>query len=345
MPNDSNENSSAGSSNSPLTSEDVSKPTTSPAMSPDPVFPSALNQGIDSPPSPQMKESETTPEIPSTAPVEIKTEVPQSNEDVAAVNPPVHGQPTETEPPSPVAVTTGGRQSKFGFFALLGLIIAIFVWGGVTYLYLENQKLKKEETGTPDVNISQSPTTIPTPTFSPDQIQIKNGSVVLAVPNSEVKILVDKADYKTTSITGFAKVLVSPDNALMCFEAWPPAPAPALYYSTIKGENVIKIGENYKNCTWSPDSKSIFYLNTANLDSPVNIYSYNTNVGKETNITLSSQTTGEKAYEIVGLSADAASLICKYVDLTSVTSPKEEVNCEIDLKTLKVEDTPTQSSQ
>lgn len=344
MPDNSNDNNSTGSSNPPPTQEDVYKPT-SPVKNTDPVFPSALNQGIDSLPSPQMKEPVIAPEIPTNAPVEIKTDTSPTNQDLTTPNP-QPGPATETLPPNPATVTTGGGgRSKFGFFALLGVIIAILVWGGVTYLYLDTENIKKKNEETANSVVSQSPTPIPTPTFSPDQIQIKNGSVTQVIPDTEAVILVDKKDYKTTGITGFAKVLVSPDNGLMCFEAWPPAPAPALYYSNIAGENVIKIGENYKNCIWSPDSKSLFYLNTATLDSPVNIYSYNITSGKETNITLLSQDEGEKAYEIVGLSADSGSLICKYVDLSSVTNPKKEVNCEIDLKTLKVTDTPTQSTQ
>lgn len=295
-----------------------------------PSYTEKMNVGIDTPASPQI--AEVKEETPTATPP-----TPQST----TFNP----QP-EPQPETAQALTTGGggSNSKFGFFVILGIIVAVLVWGGVTYLYLDTQSLKKAKSEK-TAEVPQEPTPIPTPSFSPDQIQIKNGSVVQAIPNAETTTLVDKADYKTTGITGFAKVLVSPDNSFICFEAWPPAPAPALYVATIKGESVVKVGENYKSCIWNPDSKSILYINSAPLDKPTNIFSYELSSGIVKNVTEKTQTEGERAYSIVGLSADATKLICRYVDLESVTNPKNEVTCQIDLKTFAVTNVDAQTPQ
>lgn len=293
------------------------KETTGPDNSP-------LNVGIESPPSPQVNQP--------VAPIPTATDTPPADK---STTPP----PADASSEGPAAITTNSNngKSKFGFFLIVAIVIAVLVWGGVTYLYLDNQSIKNKNSGS-TADVQTVPTVIPTPAFSPDQIQIKNGSVVQVIPNADPVTLVDKSDYKTTGITGFAKVLVSPDNKNLCFEAWPPAPAPALYLSSVKGENVVKVGETYKNCLWSPDAKVIFYLNSAPVDSPVNIFSYDVSTGTEKNITLSTQAQGEKSYSIVGLSADSSKLICRYIDLESVTNPKKEVACQIDLKTFAVSD-------
>ena len=92
----------------------------------------------------------------------------------------------------------------------------------------QNQKIKKGETSE-NINSNLTPTSTPTPSFSPDQVKIKNGSVVREIPGGETTILVDKENYDSTGITGFAKVVVSPDETKICFESWPPAPEHALY--------------------------------------------------------------------------------------------------------------------
>ena len=163
--------------------------------------------------------------------------------------------------------------------------------------------------------------------------------MVRQVPNAETKILVNKDDHKSTGITGFAKVIVSPDNLRFCFEAWPPAPAPALYISDIEGTEVTKIGENYKNCTWSSDGAKLAYINSAAQDKPANIFVYDIVSGKEKNITLAKQTEAvKKAYGIIGLSADSTKLLCNYTILNTVTTEEEktEGTCEVDWKTLAI---------
>ena len=240
---------------------------------------------------------------------------------------------------NPISVTTSDKRgSKFSIFIIIGAFIGLLIWGAVVYLYLDTQKLKSEAV-TEKETITQE-LIIPTeaPIFKPEQVQIVNGSVVLNVPGSDSVTLINKKDYLTTGITGFSKIMVSPNNENMCIESWPPAPSPALYFSDISASDVVKIGDNFKGCTWSPDSKTIFYVNNAPENSVVNIYSYDVEKGIEKNLTANLQLEEEKAFELVGLSADSSKFICKYKLLSSATSEKQEVNCEVDLTTLEVAD-------
>jgi len=253
------------------------------------------------------------------------------------------GQPTV--PPvisnsvNPLTVTTSdSRGSKFNLYIIIGAVIGLLIWGAVVYLYLDTQKLKGEASTEEEVITENLVIPTETPVFKAEQVQIANGSVVRNIPGSGNIILIDKKDYSTTGIAGFSKVLVSPSNEYMCIESWPPAPSPALYFSDVLANDIVKIGDNYKGCTWSPDSKTIFYVNNSPENSVVNIYAYDVEKGIENNLTANLQLEEEKSFELVGLSADSSKFICKYKLLSSATSEKQEVNCEIDLTTLEVAD-------
>jgi hypothetical protein len=220
----------------------------------------------------------------------------------------------------------------FKIFVIVALIIIAGIYSVVAYLYINNQSLKNKDSGTPE---PQVPTESSEPEFSPDQVMIKNGSVVKEVPGRETQTLVAKENYEGTGITGFFRVSVSPDEKNMCFESWAPAPEPALYISSIDGSNVIEVNPNRQNCLWRPDSQGIFYINTSSASTASNIYFFDLASEVEKNLTSESVTPGAvRRFQVVGLNSDSTSLICTYSDVsTELETPKD---CEINLSTLEV---------
>ena len=245
-------------------------------------------------------------------------------------------QPT-VEPSTPSATITSSspkKSSKFGIFIGIFIFLALGIWGGVAYLYTQNQKLK-EGLNPSSTNTVSEPLATPTPEFTPDQIQILNGSIVRKRPSGEVETLVNKESYATTGITGFARVAVSPDNKKMCFESWAPAPKPALYFTNIDGSEVTEVGSKKKNCVWLTDSQKMVYIDDTSAKLSSDIYSYDTINKLETNLTESSVATGvTRRFEVVSLSADGSKIICTYSD---VGASESSGNCEIDLTTSVVE--------
>ena len=266
--------------------------------------------------TPQKGETTVHQEQPSPMP-KMDTEPPQSPEPSSHFTPP--------------SLKTG---LGFRIFVILSLIIVAAIYGGVVYLYSQNQKIKKGETSE-NINSNLTPTSTPTPSFSPDQVKIKNGSVVREIPG-ETTILVDKENYDSTGITGFAKVVVSPDETKICFESWPPAPEPALYIADIDGSEVSEVSPNRQNCVWVPDSQKIMYVNSSSKTTPANIYLFSPTDEVETNLTKDSVSEGTvRRYEIVGFSADGGKIICTYEDVGG-TDEGMGGECEIDLSTLAV---------
>ena len=201
------------------------------------------------------------------------------------------------------------------------MVIIVIIYGVVAYLYFQNRNIEKDEEGdnqTPQDQIS------PTPEFSADQVKIQDGSVVSDKPGTELQILINKDDYESTGITGFAKVTVSPDNTNLCFESWPPAPEPALYLSRVDGSEVTEVSPNRQGCIWASNGSKIYYINTAASSSPVNIYSFVLSSKSEENLTIGTIPEGViRRFGIVGLSADSSKLICKYEDIDSAPEEKE----------------------
>lgn len=242
--------------------------------------------------------------------------------------------PTKTPPPQGSLTTfQRPRPSFFRIFVVASIIIIIVVYAVVAYLYFQNRQIKNDSSDvTQETPQLQAPPEPETPAFSPEQIKIANGSVVREIPGGQTTILVKKEDYTSTGITGFARVVVSPTNTKMCFEAWPPAPEPALYVSEVDGSGIAEISPNRQNCVWKSDSSSIFYINTSAKTSTVNLYSFNLTEGVEKNLTASSvpEEGIVRRFEIVGFSADETKLICKYEDIADTGTTQG--SCEVDLE-------------
>lgn len=231
--------------------------------------------------------------------------------------------------------SSSGNGKGFKIFLGIGILIALVVWAGVIYLFLQNKNLKNgtEEVKTTDKSLQVTPT----PEFNSNSVKIKQGNVVYEQVTGEDVVLVGKEDYPSTGITGFLKVAVSPNNKKICFESWSPAPEPALYLSSVDGKDVKEVSPNRQNCLWSKDSNSIFYTNVSSKTAPVNIFKYDILQGSETDLTGDSVPSGVvRRFEIVGLSADGSKLICKYENIGGAASTETMSECEIDLENYQV---------
>lgn len=272
---------------------------------------------------------EKPPAFATSVPVEEKVFQPQAP------------QPSPTTPVQSVITTPPEKpaSSKFSIFVGFLIVVTLAIYGFVGYLYLQNSQLKKEIKEKSSGQLSGTPTVTPTPEIGLE-IKIVNGNVVEVAQSGETKTLVNKADYPSTGITGFAKVAVSPDAKMFCFEAWPPAPEPALYLADIDGSNLMEVSPNRKDCYWTSDSQKIVYTNTSSDSTPVDIFIYD--IAKDEEKNLTGGLTGEgfiRFYEIVGLSEDGGKIECKYSETTSAAEgTTTEGNCEINLTTLKLKE-------
>jgi hypothetical protein len=225
----------------------------------------------------------------------------------------------------------------FKVFLIIGIILIIAIWAGVAYIYIQNKNLKGGQSG----EQTQAPVfqVTPTPSFTPDQIKIRGGNVIREELSGEIVVLVNKDEYPSTGITGFLKVAVSPDEQMMCFESWSPAPEPGLYISAIDGGSVVEVSPNRQTCLWALDSKSIYYINTASTTAPVNIFSYDIEQELETDLTSSFVPAGVvRRYEIIGLSADGSEIICRYENIGGAATSETSSECRIDLESGEVRD-------
>jgi hypothetical protein len=258
--------------------------------------------------------------------------VEEKQEEVAAAPP----QDALTSAPivGPHSNSGGGG---FKVFLIIGIILIIAIWAGVAYIYIQNKNLKDGQSG----EQTQAPVfqVTPTPSFTPDQIKIRGGNVIREELSGEIVVLVNKDEYPSTGITGFLKVAVSPDEQMMCFESWSPAPEPGLYISAIDGGSVVEVSPNRQTCLWAPDSKSIYYINTASTTAPVNIFSYDIEQELETDLTSSFVPAGVvRRYEIIGLSADGSEIICRYENIGGAATSETSSECRIDLESGEVRD-------
>lgn len=262
-----------------------------------------------------VRETEPPKTIPQTSPTQATGQTPAP--------PPVATQPTAQVTPPPKSA------NGFRIFVIIAVIIILIIYAVVGYLYIKNRNLASSQ----ETDVVETAQLTPTPEFTPDQIQLVNGNIVRVRPSGEETVLIDKNDYTATGITGFARVVVSPDNTKICFESWPPAPEPALYYAEIDGTGINEVSPNRQNCMWASDSQSLFYVNRTIGEQSINIYSFNLGTSVEENLTLASIPEGElRSYEIVGLSADSSKLICRY-EPVGADEFAEPVECEITLAT------------
>jgi hypothetical protein len=191
-----------------------------------------------------------------------------------------------------------------------------------------------------------SPTEIktsPVPEKTLSEIKIVDGNVCQVTASGGVKILVNKQDYQSESISAFDKVATSPDGTKMCFLGHSPVPI-WLYSANINGSNVVKVGLS-KNCVWSHNSQKIAFNNHTTDVSPVDIYIYDTLSGKTDNLTQSLQSQSKadaiRFYGTPAWSEDDSEISSKFV--ASDMSDQEQMNgvSVINVATGKAEDTIT----
>lgn len=328
--------------------------------------PSGVSTGIDAQDfqygsvqlEPQPEQSNNYPEhVSSEAPsqqntlTEVGAEVPgspfQAQEITINQDPPTSTNMSQASfsnvPPTQGALVTNQSSktfSKFKIFITAAVIVIIAIYSVVTFLYFQNKKLKAnlpvspiQEEPVADEGPSNLPTVVPSPVASADTVKILNGNVIIqASIDSESKILIDKSNYSSTGITGFARVVVSNDGQMLCFESWPPAPEPALYLSKSDGSEVKEVSPNRQNCLWSKDDTKLFYSDYASKTLSKNIYFYDIASEEEKNLTLSTQpATNNRVYDLVGLSADGEKIVCKYTEGKTTSGV-----CEVDLTTFEV---------
>lgn len=270
----------------------------------------------------------------TTAPV-LESQAPgETTPSVTPAAPTDAGATAEVLPQSVVTPTPEKKGSpKFSIFIGLLVFVTLAIYSFVGYLYLQNSQLKKEIGEKSSGQLSGTPTATPSPEISLGEVKIVNGDIVEVAQSGETKALVSKGDFPSTGITGFAKVVVSPDEKLICFEAWPPAPEPALYIANVDGSNLSEVSPNRKGCSWTLDSKKIVYVNIPSDTAPVDIFEYDVSKSEETNLTGTSAEEGFiKYYEIKSVAADK--IECSYQKTSSAEDgTTTQGTCTIELAT------------
>lgn len=242
--------------------------------------------------------------------------------------------PDKPFPEGPQVTPPKTEKSKFKLIILGLLVLTVITWALVASLYFSNKKLREELV---DKEIQEGQAT-PTPTTSEQityETKLVNGSIYTVSSEGTENLVINKDDYSSTGIAGFMSAKLSPDYTKLCFESWPPALEPALYYSEIDGSNVVKVNDRVKNCTWSNNSDQITYVNDASQDSPVNIYIYKLALEEETNLTKESTSSAVfRRYAIEAFSDDDNYILCDFEEInTSDVGTEKLGNCEIDLST------------
>lgn len=288
------------------------------------------------------------PESPQTPTVDNLTDNPPAENlgsPPADISTPPSTSPATEEPATPVENVLSEQPVKgpawFSVFIGFLIVVTLGIYGFLGYLYIQNSQLKKEiadkNAPTQGALTEISPTATPTPEVSPVELKIENGSVIQVISEDEIKVLLNKKDYPSTGITGFAKVTASPDYKKMCIESWPPAPEPSLYLANIDGSGLTEVSPNRKSCFWTHDSKSLVYLNTQLDTSPVDIYLYFLASAKEQNLTQDTAAQGStRVYAVESISTDDSKIMCSYTQTASAEVAPSQGNCEIDLATLKL---------
>lgn len=292
---------------------------------------------LPNPNQPEQNGNFTTPEV-GTLPVQ--DQMPPTT------TPPMQPEviPQQLQPPVAQAMSSTADQpkaNKFKFAILAFAIITLIIYAAVFFLFLSNRNLentaKEEETSqnTPPAEVA---------VFNPDQVQIVNGSIYRVVSPSNQTPLVLKESYTSTGITGFATVKVSPDNQKLCFEAWPPAPEPAMYVSNVDGSEVVEVAPGRRGCHWSADSAKLAYVNHTTDVSAVDIYLYDVQSATETNLTAGKSPEDTIRYYVVSDWAGATTLLCSFTEeIQSTPGEERTAECQINTITGEITETPSAS--
>lgn len=227
--------------------------------------------------------------------------------------------------PASVTIETRKNGSSFKTFVIVGILIILIIYSAVAYIYYKSKNAKSPTEAIDTSEITNPPKAI----FEPQNMLIDSGSIVYKNSAGEIKILVDKNSYPSTGITGFARVVVSPDNMKMCFESIPPSTKPALFVSDIEGIETKQISAGKSSCIWNSNSNIIYYVGKENGISNTNLYVYDLEKSIETNLTSKIMSETKPDFALVGLSSDETKLICTYTNSNS----GEPISCQIDLTT------------
>ena len=227
--------------------------------------------------------------------------------------PQVEADPEEVAPIVPEA-------SKKKYWLVIGLTALVLLLLGTTGFFIyQKYQLKKNQKVTQSKPYPVVTKSSPTPEKSLKEIKIIDGNVCQVTISNEIKILVNKNDYQSESISGFDKVIVSPDETKMCFLGYSPVPI-WLYSANVDGGNVTKVGLG-ENCVWSPDSKKIAFNNHVTDVSPIDILIFDIDSTKVENLTKETAPEGFiRYYEIPQWSGDSTTITANF---KSVSMPDE----------------------
>ncbi len=280
-----------------------------------------FDQELNSPPPPQITEV-----APNTEEAQVQQPAENTEPDQAEESPSGQSEVVGTYKPSRIPVLT-----------ILILLVTLIIAVGLVYFGYQamqgNTNFISNIIGTD----SQSP--VPTETEKQSEITLVEGSVYEVTSDADYNVLVSKEDYPEAGIIGFAKVTTSPDKQYMCFESYSPAPSPRLYISPVKDGTVSAVGDNYRNCAFTPDSKRIVFTDTPTLTEDTHIYLYTIESGDLVNLTEDLDLTDTvNTYAIEGFSDDGATLECS-VTTYQGTNANEEA-CALDISSVESGNSP-----
>lgn len=224
-------------------------------------------------------------------------------------------QPEPQEIPQPATQTTEAPKQKP--WLIIGITALVLLLLGATGFFVYQNYRVKKQTSKAQPTPAKFPS--PAPKKPSEEIKIIDGNICQVTAPNEIKILVDKNDYQSESISGFDKVIISPDGTKMCFLGYSPVPV-WLYYSNIDGSNVFKAGIG-ENCVWSPDSQKIAFNNHVTDISPIDVLVVDTDSDKVENLTKEVAPEGFiRYYGIPQWSKDAMTITANF---KSVSMPDE----------------------
>jgi hypothetical protein len=274
---------------------------------------------------------------------EVSSEVkrPQSEASQDSPQPALQQQTVETTPQQPLEPTKAIKFRQWKIPIIIAVVL--FVLSITGFFVYQNYQLKKnQKVNQPKPQVIETKPS-PAQAESANEIKIIDGNVCLVTTSNEVKVLVNKNDYQSESISGFDKVITSPDGTKMCFLGYSPVPI-WLYSANIDGSGVVKVGLG-KNCVWSHNSQKIAFNNYTTDVSPVNILVYDTLLGKTDNITESLQAQNKadaiRFYETPAWSEDDAKVSGEFVTTDMSAQAQRNGISIINIVTGEVKDTIT----
>ena len=226
-------------------------------------------------------------------------------------------------------------------FILLLIFMTLFFFGTTIFLSYQNIQLNKSlQVNQKNVTPLESAPT-PTSDVSAGEIKAIDGNISQLITANEAKILVDKNNYQSEGISGFDKVIISPDGTKMCFLGYVLAPPVWLYVANVDGSGVVKVGLA-KNCVWSHDSRKIAFNNHTTDVSPIDIYVYDVLLGRTHNLTESLQSQNKadavRLYDIPLWSEDDSEVSGKFVATNMSAQDQRSGVSIINVITGKIED-------